>query len=261
MGGAVDPRTDDTARVGVDDECDVDEALPRRHVREVTHPEPVRNRRPELAVHVVVRTWRGLVGNGRSRPFAPDDAFDPHLLHQLGDGAARDLDAFAAHLPPDLAHAVDPEVGVEHAPDLGPQFGIALRTRRSTRWIGPPAAVDLGLLDPLVQRLRRTAGLRRDRPYRNPARHMLVHIVQHHPHRALAHFRRMIVRRLAHRAPSYSGVGASGTPGAVQTSIVCDVAHVLATAHPVLGHAFYSLLKTPDRETRCFAHGDAWLEI
>ncbi|MFD2258738.1 hypothetical protein, partial [Chelativorans composti] len=37
-------------------------------------------------------------------------------------------------------------------------------------------------------------------------------------HRALAHFRGKRVRRLAHDAPSYSGVGASGKPGAVQFS-------------------------------------------
>ena len=46
---------------------------------------------------------------------------------------------------------------------------------------------------------------------------MIALVVQHHPHRALAHFRRKLVRRLvAHNGPYLSGVGASGKPGAVQ---------------------------------------------
>ncbi|VDS08418.1 hypothetical protein PARHAE_01602 [Paracoccus haematequi] len=40
--------------------------------------------------------------------------------------------------------------------------------------------------------------------------------VEHHPHRTLAHFRGKRARRLVHDAPSSSGVGASGKPGAVQ---------------------------------------------
>ncbi|MFN3993940.1 MAG: AAA family ATPase, partial [Tabrizicola flagellatus] len=40
--------------------------------------------------------------------------------------------------------------------------------------------------------------------------------VEDQPHGAFAHFRGKLVRCLAHDAPSYSGVGASGKPGAVQ---------------------------------------------
>ncbi|MCV2446748.1 M48 family metallopeptidase [Paracoccus sp. DMF] len=46
---------------------------------------------------------------------------------------------------------------------------------------------------------------------------MLTLIVQDQPHRAVTHFRRKLVRCLAHDAPPYSGVGASGKPGAVHT--------------------------------------------
>src|SRR5690606_24026193 len=73
-----------------------------------------------------------------------------------------------------------------------------------------------GLLDPVVQRLRGAADLRRNRHDRLPARRVLTLVVENQPHRALAHFRGKLVRRLAHDAPSYSGVGASGKPGAVQ---------------------------------------------
>ena len=41
-------------------------------------------------------------------------------------------------------------------------------------------------------------------------------VIQHQPHRALAHFRGKLVRRLAHDGSTFSGVGASGKPGAVQ---------------------------------------------
>jgi hypothetical protein len=43
-------------------------------------------------------------------------------------------------------------------------------------------------------------------------------VIQHHAHRTLAHLRRKLVRCLAHNRPFLSGAGASGNPGAVQTS-------------------------------------------
>ena len=41
-------------------------------------------------------------------------------------------------------------------------------------------------------------------------------VIQHQPYRTLAHFRRKLVRRLAHGGFTLSGVGASGKPGTVQ---------------------------------------------
>ena len=46
---------------------------------------------------------------------------------------------------------------------------------------------------------------------------MLPRVVEDQPHSAFADLRGKLVRRLAHDAPSYSGVGASGKPGAVQS--------------------------------------------
>ncbi len=80
----------------------------------------------------------------------------------------------------------------------------------------PLAAVDLSLSDPAVQRVRRSADLRGDRRDPLSARAMLAFTVQNHPHSAFAAFRGELVRGLAQDAPSYSGVGASGNPGAVQ---------------------------------------------
>ncbi|WP_184203197.1 WYL domain-containing protein [Polymorphobacter multimanifer] len=42
-------------------------------------------------------------------------------------------------------------------------------------------------------------------------------MIQHHPHRAFPHLGRVLVRRLAHSRSTFSGVAASGKPGAVHT--------------------------------------------
>src|SRR5690606_22376178 len=48
---------------------------------------------------------------------------------------------------------------------------------------------------------------------------MLTLVVENQSHGTFADLRGKLVRRLAHDAPSYSRVGASGKPGAVQTAI------------------------------------------
>src|SRR5579859_7224865 len=52
------------------------------------------------------------------------------------------------------------------------------------------------------------------REYVQPRLHALV--IDHHPHRPLADLGCKLVRRLAHTGSTFSGVGASGKPGAVQ---------------------------------------------
>jgi hypothetical protein len=81
---------------------------------------------------------------------------------------------------------------------------------------GPLATVDLGLADPVIQGLRLSADLRGNRRNRLPPRTMLALVVQQQPHGAFTHFGGTLVRCLAHDAPSYSRVGASGKPSAVQ---------------------------------------------
>jgi hypothetical protein len=54
----------------VDDECDVDEPTPRRHVSEVRHPELVRWRRHELAIDEIRRS-AAVTRLGRRDPGAP----------------------------------------------------------------------------------------------------------------------------------------------------------------------------------------------
>ncbi len=45
---------------------------------------------------------------------------------------------------------------------------------------------------------------------------MIPLVVENHSYRAFPNFRRKLVRRLAHTGSTFSGVGASGKPGAVQ---------------------------------------------
>jgi len=58
------------------------------------------------------------------------------------------------------------------------------------------AAVDLGLLDSLVQHLGRTADLRGDRHDGLPARPMRTLAVENHPHRTLADLRGKLANAL-----------------------------------------------------------------
>jgi len=44
---------------------------------------------------------------------------------------------------------------------------------------------------------------------------VILLVIEYHPHRTLADLRRKLVRRLAHIGSTFSGVGASGKPGAV----------------------------------------------
>lgn len=118
------------------------------------------------------------------------------------------------------------------------------------RHTGPLAAVDLRLLDPLEQSLGNAADLLRDRHDGRPARRMVALVVQHHAHRTGADLRRKLVRRFAHIGSTFSKVGASGKPGAVQTNALSrsampkfrsqdrgPVAHLVKVIGPMLHHA------------------------
>jgi hypothetical protein len=84
-------------------------------------------------------TWsngHGLVTDRRSDRLAADHALQAKGSHQPCHRAAGNVVAFALHLPPDLAHAVNPEVLVEHPLDLRLQGVIPSRTRRLPGPIG-----------------------------------------------------------------------------------------------------------------------------
>ena len=84
-----------------------------------------------MAIDLVQWAWLRLVRYRRSGLLAANDAFQPHLLHQPGYRAAGYIKPFPAHLSPDLAHAVDLEVGNEYALDRGTKFSIPFGSIRA----------------------------------------------------------------------------------------------------------------------------------
>ena len=102
-----------------------------------TTAQHVRRRHAELAVHLVQRPWCPSVRDRRPVRLATDDALDPQPLHQPPDRATRDVEAFAAQLPPDLAHAIDPIVIFKDPQDLGAQRIVTARPVGLSRRVGP----------------------------------------------------------------------------------------------------------------------------
>src|SRR5919202_218906 len=135
MGASRDTPADDAPREGVDHERYIDETGPGRVVAEVRDPQRIRPRRLELPVHTVQRAWRSLVAHRRADDLAADDAFQAQRPHEARDRAAGDLEALALQLSPHLAHAIDPEVLVEHTLDLAREHLVSLGP------LGPPGRI------------------------------------------------------------------------------------------------------------------------
>jgi hypothetical protein len=76
---------------------------------------------------MIERARRRLVRRRDAHGLATDDALQARAAHQARHGAARHVEAFAHHLPPDLPHAVNLEVLGEDAGCLGLQGDIPLR--------------------------------------------------------------------------------------------------------------------------------------
>src|SRR5258707_12442030 len=82
-------------------------------------------------------TRRRPVADRGSHRLAADNTLQTDGFHQASDGAAGNFLAFTSQLPPNLSHAIDLEVFLEHARDLWHQAGITLRPCRQPRRIGP----------------------------------------------------------------------------------------------------------------------------
>ena len=87
---------------------------------------------------MIQRAWRGLVADGGSDGFAADDPLQTHPSHQSRHRATGNIEAFALELSPDLAHAIDLEVLIEHAPNLDLQGGVLPGSRRPLGGIASP---------------------------------------------------------------------------------------------------------------------------
>jgi hypothetical protein len=127
---------DNAAGEDVDDEGDVDEAAPRRHVGEVGHPQLVGPGRRKLAIDEIRRPLRGRVASGGHDPRPPaHGALQAHPPHHTLDRATGGANALAPQLFPHLLRAIDLLVSIPHALNVGAQPVVALRARRSGRWI------------------------------------------------------------------------------------------------------------------------------
>ena len=132
------PPANDPTRVCVNDKGHVDETRPGRHVGEIADPQGVRARCPELAVHAVERAGCGRVSDRGAGLLAPHRPLQAHRPHQPRNRAAGGHDPLAGELPPKLAHAVDAEVRLEHAPDLDHQGRVAPDPCRPLAGVGTP---------------------------------------------------------------------------------------------------------------------------
>ena len=136
-----DPPADDATGVGVDDEGDVDEARPGRHIGEVGEPQRIRMLCPELPIDVVQRARRCLVADRGPDRLAANHALQANRSHQPCHRAAGNIVAFALQLLPHLAHTIDAEVLLKYPPDVDRQLAIPLRPFRQAFRISFPAGV------------------------------------------------------------------------------------------------------------------------
>ena len=130
---------DDAPGVDVHHEGDVHPARPGREVGQVGDPQPVGRRGPEDALHQVSGTGVDRRGrNGGPLDLAAHRAGQAKVAHQPLDPAARHPVAFALQGSPDLASAVDAEVGLEDAQNLGLELLVAdrpVRRRSASRGV------------------------------------------------------------------------------------------------------------------------------
>lgn len=83
-----------------------------------------------MPVHPVERAWASLVTDRRADRVATNDALQPHCPHKPSNSAAGGVKALPLQLPPDLAHAIDLEVLIEHPTYLDLQADIAAGANR-----------------------------------------------------------------------------------------------------------------------------------
>jgi hypothetical protein len=123
--------TDDHPAVAVEDEGEVDEAVPGADVGHVGDPLLVRTVRAEVALQEVAGPLgRGLVGGRRAVLAAAELALEPVLAHHASNPVTADLDVSAAELLPGLAGAVDLPAAAAGSLDLHQQLTVGKLTRR-----------------------------------------------------------------------------------------------------------------------------------
>src|SRR5512135_1933324 len=126
MHAGTDPPAHDAPGEYVDDEGNIQPALPGGNVGEVRHPQLIGALRPELPVDPIQRARQRIVSHGRLDDLAAPHAFQTQPLHQPLDRATGYLNVLALQLPPDLLGTIHLEVGMPYALNMGLQRLITL---------------------------------------------------------------------------------------------------------------------------------------
>ena len=96
-------------RKHIDDEGDIDEALPRGDVGEIRHPELIGPGGREVAGDAIREGRRLIIGVRRRDPRSPTArACQSEPTHQALHRASRDVHVIAPQLPPDLLGPIHP---------------------------------------------------------------------------------------------------------------------------------------------------------
>ncbi len=127
-----DSPTDDGSREDIRDEGHVDEARPCRDVGDVGDPQLIRPLRLKAPFDEVERSF-GAIARGRNdlESSTTSDTRKAHFSHRSLHGASSHRDAFLVERDPDLLRAVDEEVLVIDAENLGLQLFVSQCTSRS----------------------------------------------------------------------------------------------------------------------------------
>ena len=116
---------DDHPAVAIEDEREVDEAVPGAQVGDVGNPFLVRAGRSEVTLQQVTRLLeRGLVRDRRTLLLAAADTFESLGPHQSSHPVAADLDPSPPGFLPDLAHPVHAPVALAGGADLRHQLPV-----------------------------------------------------------------------------------------------------------------------------------------
>ncbi len=126
--GTAHPPADDAAGKNVDNEGDVQPALPSRDIGKVGDPQLIRAVGLELAIDPIQWARGRLVADSGADDLAAPGPLQAKAAHQSLDGATGYRDAFAVQLTPDLVGAVDLQIGLPDPLDQRDHRRVALRT-------------------------------------------------------------------------------------------------------------------------------------
>lgn len=97
---------DDAPAPDVEDDSEVEESGPRRHIGDVRHPEAIRPLGGEVSIHQVRRFLGPSVLDGGDAEATATHARERSPSHETGNPLAADADALEGQLHVDARHAV-----------------------------------------------------------------------------------------------------------------------------------------------------------